>query len=399
MQVKQKITSLMLLALAFSLGLNAQNSDAKKPFKRTFKMEGRIMYDFTFQSAGDYDFAGNKFRRLRLTAKGKLSKSVSYVSDFDFTGGKIAYRNVNFKLTFPNKVGSLRMGSFEVPTGLDMLSSSKYIPFIERAFVTNTQYGKHNAGFEYENYQLLGDKFGLQLATTFNGVGSKAHQSTNLKDGVNFIGRLFGKVYENKETNQVIHLGINYERRKTKTENFQYKAVKIESNMGYSVPITSTGNLKNTSDIGFELAATFGSLSFQGEYESGAILADVNTYKSAIYYGLISYFITGEHRPLSKKGVFSRVKPKSEFLKDGGIGAIEILLRYSVMDLNKNMDLTNTDDNNYAVNNITFGLNWHWNDYTRIMYNLTNGNLHDLAPAEFKDKKLLGHLVRFQVDF
>ncbi len=40
-----------------------------------------------------------------------------------------------------------------------MLTSSKYITFIERAFVTETQYGKHNAGFEYANYELLDSLF------------------------------------------------------------------------------------------------------------------------------------------------------------------------------------------------------------------------------------------------
>ena len=398
MNTQLKLVSLLILVIAFSIKINAQDNTTELPFKRTFKMEGRIMYDFTFLSAGDYTFAGNKFRRLRLTAKGKISKNVSYVSDFDFTGGKIAYRNVNLRLTLPVKAGELLIGSFEVPTGLDMLISSKYLPFIERAFVTNTQYGKHNAGFEYMNDHILDGKVNLQLATTFNGVGSKAHQDTNLEGGVNFIGRLVGKAYENKEKRHIIHLGVNYENRKNEVEDFSYKAVKIENNMGDGISISSTGNLKNTSDIGFELASTFGSFSFQGEYEAGSIVTDVNTYKSTTYYGLVSYFITGEHRPY-KNGVFTRVKPKSTFLQNGGLGAIEILARYSVMDLNGNMDVDNLDDKNYVVQNLTLGLNWHWNAYTRVMYNFTNGDLNDLAPVSYNEEKLMGHLVRFQVDF
>lgn len=393
------IISSFLLVFMFNQSVNAQgDAPTPIPFNKTFKMEGRIMYDFTFLSAGDYEFSGTKFRRLRLTAKGKVSKNINYIADFDFTGGKIAYRNVNIKLTLPNKLGNLTMGSFEVPTGLDMLTSSKYITFIERAYVTNTQYGKHNAGFQYMNQHLLDGRMGLQLAYTFNGVGSKAFQDTNLEGGANIIGRLVGKVYENKDKRQVLHLGVNYENRNNETEDFGYKPFKIENNMGDAFAISSTGKLKNTSDLGFEAAATFGSLSFQGEYENGAIITDVDTYKTSSYYGYVSFFVTGEHRPYSN-GVFTRVSPKSEFLKDGGIGAIELVARYSVMDLNGNMDVDGTDDNNYIVENITLGFNWHWNKYTRLMYNFTYGDLNDLAPESYNEEKLLGNLVRFQVDF
>lgn len=395
MKLKRIIPSL-LLVLMFFQSINGQEESQKTPFVKTFKMEGRIMYDFTFLSAGDYDFSGSKFRRLRLTAKGKVSENISYVADFDFTGGKIAYRNVNLKLNLPNKLGNLTMGSFEVPTGLDMLTSSKYLTFIERSFVTNTQYGKHNTGFQYMNQHLLNGKMGVQLAYTFNGIGAKAYQDINLEGGANLIGRLIGKVYENKDKKQVVHLGVNYENRNDEVEDFGYKPFKIENNMGDAVTISSTGNLKNTSDLGFEIAATFGSLSIQGEYEDGSIITDVDIYKTSSYYGFISFFITGEHRPYSN-GVFTRITPKTEFLKDGGLGAVELVVRYAVMDLNENMD--GTDDNNYKVENITLGFNWHWNKYTRLMYNFTYGDLHDLAPESYNKEVLIGNLVRFQVDF
>lgn len=391
-----KKIGLIVLALVFSFVAKAQ--DKEEVFKRTLKVEGRIMYDFTFLSAGDYEFSGNKFRRLRIAAKGNVSKNVSYSADFDFTGGKIAYRNVFLRYKMPKNFGQLTVGSFEEPTGLDMLTSSKYITFIERALVTTTQYGKHNAGFEYANYNLFDGKMGLQLAYTFNGVGGLAHQDKELEGGANFIGRTYGKVFENPGKKQLIHVGLNYEYRNDVKEDFSYKSFKTENNMGETTPITSVGNLKNTSDIGVELAGTFGSLSVQGEYEAGAIVTDVDTFKSKSYYGYVSYFITGEHRPY-KKGIFTRVKPKSEFMKNGGLGAIELVARYSVMDLNDNVDVNNTDNNDYKIANITLGFNWHLNSHTRLMYNYTNGNHNDLAPLEYNDKNLVGHLIRFQIDF
>ncbi len=393
-----KSTIVIALLIAFGFSLSAQDKK-ETSFKKTLKMEGRIMYDFNFLSAGDdYSFAGSKFRRLRIAAKGKLSKSISYSADFDLTGGKIAYRNVYIKYTMPNNYGNLTIGSFDEPTGLDMLTSSKYMTFIERAMMTTTQYGKYNTGFRYANQKLLDGKMGVQLAYTFNGKGSLAYQDNALEGGANFIGRITGKILENKEKRQLIHLGINYEFRNNIIENFEYKAFKTENSMGEKTTMGSVGNLKNTSDIGFELAATFGSFSFQSEYELASIVTDVDTYKTNGYYGYVSYFVTGEQRAY-KKSIFGRVKPIKNFLQNGGIGAIELVGRYSVMDLNENKDLTNSDNNDYKVTNITLGLNWYLNSHTRFMYNFTSGNHNDLAPSIYNDKNLIGHLFRFQVDF
>jgi len=393
-----RISMFSIAFLLFGITVNAQEKINKEEvFKPSIKMEGRIMYDFDFLSAGDYEFAGSEFRRLRLAAKGKLTKRISYSADFDLTAGKIAYRNVYIKYTMPANYGNLTIGSFDEPTGLDMLTSSKYITFIERAMMTVTQYGKYNTGFRYANQKLLGGKMGVQLAYTFNGVGSEAYKDKALEGGANFIGRITGKVLENKEKRQLIHLGVNYEFRNDVKDDFGYK-FRTENHMGKKTSITSVGAFKNTSDIGFELAANFGSLSFQTEYELASIVTDVDTYKTNGYYGYVSYFITGEHRAY-KNSIFSRVKPKKEFLKDGGLGAIELVARYSVMDMNDNMDVNGNDSNDYKIANITLGFNWHLNKNTRFMYNFVSGDHNALAPAEYNNKNLTGHLMRFQVDF
>ena len=400
-----------VFAIFIGFSINAQDSK-KEPFKRTIKMEGRIMYDFNFLSTRDeYIHDESKFRRLRLAAKGKLSEAVSYSLDFDFTAGKIAYRNVHIRYTMPKNYGNFTFGSFDEPTGLDMLTSSKYITFIERAMMTGTQFGKYSTGFRYANQKLLDGRMGVQLAYTFSGKDAVAYQDKALEGGANFIGRVTGKVFENKEKRQLIHLGLNYEYRNDVIENFTYKSFKTENSTGNRTIISSEGNLKNTSDVGFELATTFGSLSLQSEYEMASIVTDVDTYKTTGYYAYVSYFITGEQRTY-KKSIFSRVKPKTNFLDNGGLGAIELVARYSVMDLNNNLDVNNIDDNNYKVANVTLGFNWHLNSHTRFMYNFTSGNHNDMQTKIGEDSfgndiygqiyggdNLIGHLFRFQVDF
>ena len=162
----------------------------------------------------------------------------------------------------------------------------------------------------------------------------------------------------------------------------------------YTVAALDTGVFVNTSDIGFELATTFGPLSVQAEYELSSIVSDIDTYKASAYYAFVSYFLTGEHRPY-KNSSFGRVKPKKDFCikDDKGLGAIELVARYSVVDFS---NYPGAEKKN-QIANITAGLNWYLNNHTRIMYNFTSGNFNDLQV--YGDDNLTGHLLRFQVDF
>jgi phosphate-selective porin OprO/OprP len=386
-----KITLVMALVTLFSFNVNAQDTKKEDVFKPSMKIEGRIMYDFNFLSAGDYSFAGNEFRRVRLAAKGKVTKDIGYKAEFDFAGGEVNFRDVYLKYTMPNNNGNLMLGSFTEPSSLDNMTSSKYITFFERSMMSNTQPFKYNAGIMYDNQKMFGGKMGLQLAYTFNGDKSKAFQDKSVDGGGNFIARVTTAVLKDKEKNRVVHLGVNYETRDNDSDTYNYK-FRIENHMGDKITVEGAGVFENTSDIGFELATTFGPLSFQAEYEASSIKTNVDTYDTKGYYGFVSYFLTGEHRPY-KNSSFGRVKPKKDFMKDDGLGAVELVARYSVMDFSNFPGVT-TDD---KIANFTIGFNWYLNKHTRVMYNYTNANFNDIAV--YGDEKLSGHLFRFQIDF
>ena len=392
-----KTTIAIALIFVLSIAVNAQKEDI--PFKKSLKVEGRVMYDFNFLSDGDdYSYAGNEFRRVRLALKGNVSKNIGYKAEFDFAGGAVNFRDVYLKYKMGGKNGSLIFGSFTEPSSLNNMTSSKYITFFERSMMSNTQHFKYNAGIMYDNQKLLDGRMGLQLAYTFAGDKSAAFIDKSLQEGANFIARVTGTVINDKESHKVVHLGLNYEHRDNDSNTYKYK-FRTENHMGKKQEVKNlAGNFENTSDIGFELATTFGSLSVQGEYEMGSINTDDKDYKSAGYYAFVSYFVTGEHRPY-KNSSFGRVKPKSEFGKDGGLGAIELVARYSNMDLNDTFDVDGTSNNDYSISNITLGVNWHLNKYTRFMYNYTNGNHNDFNTYGTAGEKLSGHLMRFQIDF
>lgn len=398
---KKTITILALLLTGLTLQTLKAQED--KSFKKTMKMEGRIMYDFNFLSAGtsdgDYSFSGNEFRRVRLAAKGKVSKNIGYKAEFDFAGGKVGFRDVYLEFGLPKNIGSIKVGSFTEPSSLDNMTSSKYITFFERAMMVNTQPYKYNAGFMYDNQKLLDGKMGFQMSYTFNGskYAGEAFKDKSITGGANLVTRVTGVPYHNKEENQVIHLGVNHEIRVDDTGEYAYK-YRFENHMGDKMDMIAFEDVKNAQDIGFEVAAIYGPFSIQGEYEIATINTNEETdnkYTSSGYYAFASFFVTGEHRPY-KKSTFGRVKPKNDFNFKDGFGALELVARYSVMDYSYS-NYPNTDGD-YKIGNITAGFNWYLNKNTRIMYNFTSGNFNDF---EFygEGNNLTGHLIRFQVDF
>ncbi len=389
---------IILLVAIFGLSTQAQDTKNNKVnFKPTVKINGRIQYDFEFLKRAKVDdyFNGNEFRRVHLSAAGHVAKNVKYKIETSFAHGELGFRDVYLKYT-AGKYGNFAFGSVAEPTGLDMATSSKYIPFFERATLTSMQNFRWGTGFHYENYGLLDGKMTFQLAYTNNGANGSGFKDSSLEDGMNFVARVTGTVINNKEKHQVVHLGINYDSRPYKDLKFR-----PENHMGGKYHYVFDG-ADGRKDLGFELGTTFGPISVQGEYKMQTLNADNKDYKMTNYYAFASYFITGEHRPY-KHAAFGRVKPKND-IDNGGFGAVEVLARYSSMSASDdvvNLERLNADtllmekvNPQNPINNISLGLNWYLNAHVRVMYNYVitddgNDTLGNLGQ----------HLFRVQLDF
>lgn len=99
-------------------------------------------------------------------------------------------------------------------------------------------------------------------------------------------------------------------------------------------------------------------------------------------YVYASYFLTGEHRPYRREfGTFDRVLPFEEFFlvntqhgACAGWGAWELAARVSYI------DLTDAGIQGGELTELTLGINWYMNPYTRITANYAHGFL-DRAPV------------------
>jgi phosphate-selective porin OprO/OprP len=122
----------------------------------------------------------------------------------------------------------------------------------------------------------------------------------------------------------------------------------------------------NTNLFNVELGVSYGSLYAQSEVSFAAVNQEGGG-PTAVFPGAyvhFGYFLTGERRVYNRPaGVFGRVVPLCPVGRACGPGAWEIAGRWSYIDL---------DDENIAggrLNDLTLGVNWYLNRYTKFQFN------------------------------
>lgn len=384
--------SLFFLGIAFL----SEAQETPQSFKPTFKINGRIQYDFEFLTMGETSTAKNEFRRVHFSVAGNAAEKIKYKIEVDFARAELGFRDLYLQYT-AGRYGDFAVGSMAEPTSLDMMTSSKYTPFFERAMLTNMQDFRWGSGVHYSNFNWFGNRAGLQLAYTFNGVNTTGFYDNGLEHGGNFIARFSGAPYQNKDKNTLLHLGVNYDNRTNdQASGYQLKS-RPENHTGERVIVSfeDGGNVKRRTSLGLEAAAGVGPFLVQGEYKRSSIMTDETTFKVTGYYAFLTWFVTGEHRPY-KNGTFDRMNP-SRSIDQGGFGAIELMGRYSVMDAPGAYTTFEGMETAGKTQDVTLGVNWYLNPYVRVLYNFVVTDFAFKAPAP--NDKELAQLIRFQADF
>ncbi len=391
-----KLLTKSFILAALSMLIFAQSSFAQETaFKPTMKFNGRIQTDIEAMKFGDINTSKFEFRRVHFSVAGNIAKNIKYKIETDFAHGRTGFRDLFLQYT-GGQIGNFIIGSYAEPTSLDMQTSSKYIPLFERSMVTALQDFRWGGGFHYNNFKMLDGKVGLQLAYTFKGLNSEGFKDNALENGGNFIARVSSAIINNKEHHTLVHLGINYDNRTNDQKGDYTLKLRPENHTGSKIAVSFAegGDVTNRSSLGFETAVNFGSVSLQGEYKRQTETTTNKSFGVNAYYAMVSYFLTGEHRPY-KHGAFGRVKPKKS-IDNGGYGALELAARYSVLDA-EGATTFNGLETEGKTTDITFGLNWYLNAHTRIMYNFVNTDFGFTDPANTNNE--IAHLVRVQMDF
>lgn len=308
-----------------------------------FKMRGRIQYDMGTASSGaqgddklpaaDQPAFNSDFRRLIFGAAGSLPGGFKYKADFDFAGSKVNYEDVILTWAPADSPFSVTLGNHYSFSGLETMTSSGAITFIERsqaneAFNHSRRLGV-SAGFAQGDFMVNAGVF-----PDWTGSSTPNGAIPGVADDSLVIGAR--AVYSPKLGENQLHVGVNYQHRENDDpeRTNQYKTRPFTRVT--DTRLADTGGLTADGDAvyGAELAGVFGPLYAAGEYQrltvSGSNLANRPSFSSWYVEG--GYVLTGESRGY-KNGAWLAPKVANPFDK-GGPGAILVSARIDQLDLN-----------------------------------------------------------------
>ncbi len=342
-----------------------------------FNIRGRLHMD-AFYGISDADAFSNGFnnRRARIGVNGTITKNWDGRIEVDFADGGVSPNDFRLRRSFDHG-GRLWVGQYKVPQGLNELTSSNNITFIERASPSNVITDSRRIGMAYSYSQK---NLGLKAMVFGRKLGGRGDYQGNMP-----LGFAFRTFFSPEVGSGRLHLGgsVVYEDLMDSTDISYRDRPEARDSKGGSIrlinaPVT---NVENTLKAGFELLYINGPFSLEGEYLYGAI----NRYEGSNpafqgYHAQISYVLTGESRSYSG-GTPGSISPEKES------GAWEVALRYS------NINLNDAGINGGEQSNITAAVNYYITSKLRFMANMIYVSLDDSG-----ETPILG-LARAQYNF
>ncbi len=314
------------------------------------------------------------FRRARLYASGTVREHVEFKLTFDFadSGGKWKDADVYVGLVKIDPLPNVRVGHFKEPLGLEMYTSAYEHLFIERSLPSAFMPGRNVGVMLSEAFAQ--DRVGVQLG----GFKETSDQGFGAGDGEYAVtARLFGTPWFEEQGRSMLHLGVAARRAEAPASAASFSS-KPEANLA---PIfVQTGTIASadaTLLLAGEALLVLGPFALQGEYVKAAVSTDGLGTKDLDFsgwYAQASWSLTGEprrYRPA--EGTYQAPKPATTFLQGGGLGAWELALRWS------SIDLTDHGMGTGDLDDVTVGLNWYLNANTRVAWNVVHAMLDPTA--------------------
>lgn len=354
----------------------------------SFKPRGRLQYDAGIVAAPDStgrpDGFGNELRRGRLGVQGTVPGGFGYKFEVDFDGTDVAITDAI--VTYEDGDLELQFGQHNNFQGLEELTSSLFTSHLERAAFTDA-FGfqrRIGASASYEAGDIL-----VQGGIFTDAIPDLPNSNWGSS------GRI---VYAPKLGDTRLHLGasVHYnELGPASTVRYRQRPA-----VGFTDErFINTGTFGASSETGYgaEFALVRGPLHAAGEAywqhasRPGA-LADPTFFGG---YAEVGLFLTPGDTRGYKGGKFDRVKPRKE-VGEGGIGAIQLNLRYDRLDLTDGTIIGGTQDGLLA------SLVWTPTDYTRFMIGyahlIYSDAVHPAAGGD-RDYSVDSLGVRAQIDF
>jgi phosphate-selective porin OprO/OprP len=339
-----------------------------------------------------------QLRRLRLRAGGDciILFPVSYLIELGYVPHRFNVSRAWFSSERINYIGYLKTGVFVPPMGLDMLTSSRDLAFMEPATALQALAPPTEAGIQ------IGHPVFNQRGTWSLGVFGGGVLFSEYADSSDAYGNLIARMTylaiddmaspDRPEENRLLHIGVSANIQYSPSATVRYRS-RPESYIANYVIDTGQINARASGEAGLEVAYVNGPFCAQGEILDSVVREEsgenLNFYG---FYATASWYLTGESRPYDRvRGYFKRLIPRRDFDfgRGGAWGAFEISARFS------HTDLTDGDVNGGRVSLMMGELNWYLSPYIRWMFNAGGGRVWG-GP---NDGSLLVFQTRVGVDF
>lgn len=416
----------------------------------SFKPRGRIQYDVGYVSNPDDRIGSEIFtqparnlgfntraRRLRLGAEGSIPGGFQYKFEADFAGAagsgpNVTFGDVTISYVPAGKPWNVTLGNHETLNGMEQITSSRFISFLER--------GAFNDGFI--NTRRIGISAGAATADNVFRLNTGLYAAKTIDNSFDNKGWIAAAraVYAPIVDGNQLHFGLNFQHRNFSPNNGSVAGSSQGAPSSNQLaryrarPFTQTTDVRfidtrgsgsadfaaqSDNILGVELAGVFKSLHVHAEgqmnkvnvgHEPGDVATGLDAFPSTsvvvpdgnltFWGGFLEagYYLTGETRPykaskngLWDNGTWDRTKVLSPFSK-GGWGAIQLNGRIDYLDLDSSK-LKNALTNNFTNGSTSLrpvnerlsrggkqlgfqaGLVWIPEDYFRVLLNYSHAKI------------------------
>jgi phosphate-selective porin OprO/OprP len=317
------------------------------------------------------------FRRVRPIFEGTLANFVDFRIMPDLANSTLVLQDAFANLRFSPEA-QLQFGKFKSPFGLERLESATAMWFVERALPTllgpNRDLGVMFQGNARENL--------IQYQVAFlNGNNDTATTDSDVGDDKDFVARLFVHPFQETNLGPLQGLGVGIA---TTYGRPQGAPATIKSITGQTLFQFQTGTTLQSERSRWSPQAYWywGPFALLGEYvtNSTGFQNGANTLRAHASSWQVagSWVITGENT--SWRGVL----PSESFdLESGGLGAFEVVARYSRLNLDPDLF-----DGNVYLNGALYpedtkewavGLNWYLNRFVKLAFNYEHADFSNAS--------------------
>ncbi len=268
-------------------------------------------------------------RRLRTSLDATVYKYYSFRFNPDFGSGTTAIIDAYVDVTYVPWL-KFRAGKFIPPFGLERQQSYVDVPLVEQAYTTQLTPNRDVGA------QVFGDfsdgAYSYQIAV-YNGAADNVNGDNDNNSEKDIAARIFALPFKNGESDWARNLGLGFavtagDHIGDTASATNLSAVKTpgqQSLFAYAAKTRAFGKETHLSPQGYWYAGSFGIL---GEYvwtsqEVKRVTDPIVTFEHNAWQTTVSYVVTGETPG------YKSLKPRHDFLDNGGIGAIELVANIS----------------------------------------------------------------------